>query len=123
MIVFINRMSPKYAAKSLWNRDSVTDAELPKLRATSDLAYGMWHRETTEAIRKDIKYLMATSIVNDETNVITSRALGLANPEDYFGTPRWPGRDFVFYDSENDPTGERTSAAFALLGMFMCVLT
>lgn len=59
---------------------------------------------------------MATTVVNEQTQVIVSRALNLENPEDPAGTPRWPGKDFIFYDPA-DPSGEQAKAAYALLGM------
>ncbi|KAJ4993440.1 hypothetical protein SVAN01_00988 [Stagonosporopsis vannaccii] len=115
LIAFIHRTSPKYAAKETWNRESIADADLPKLRATSDLAWGMWHRETTEENRKNIKCFLSTSIINEQTQIIVSRALNLENPEDGSGTPRWPGKDFEFHNPD-DVSGEMTEAAYALLG-------
>jgi len=75
----------------------------------------MWHRETAEENRKNIKYFMAVSVVNQQTQVIVSRALGLESPEFSEGTPRWPGKEFTFHNPE-DPSGELTEAAYALLG-------
>ena len=76
----------------------------------------MWHRETTIENPKNINMFIATGIVNRETWVIISRALELQGPEDYYGTPAWPGKRFVVYDEVNDPSGKGTQAALALLG-------
>ncbi|KAF1363730.1 hypothetical protein EJ07DRAFT_102527 [Lizonia empirigonia] len=95
IIFLLNRSSPEKAAANTWAPDPVTPQALPKLRSSSDLVYGLWHRETTEMNRRDIKMFMAVTIVNTESIVIISRALKLADPESALDVPMWPGKTFT----------------------------
>ncbi|KAF1363731.1 hypothetical protein EJ07DRAFT_173638 [Lizonia empirigonia] len=116
LISFLHRVSPAKAAEDTWDTSNIRSSELPQLRSSSDLAYGMWHRETTEENRASIKMFVALGIINKETWVIISRALGLGYPDDYYGTPEWPGRQFRFLFNSVNPLDEETEAALALLG-------
>lgn len=101
-----------------WRPTPVTNEALPKLRSSSDLMYGLWHRETNQYTRKSIGKFMSVAIVNEETLVIISRAraLRLSNPEKAYDAPPWPGSDF---ELEFEQGGEEeTEAALALLGIF-----
>lgn len=116
LISFLHVVSPVKAAEDTWGTSNIRSSELPQLRTSSDLAYGMWHRETTEENRASIKMFVALGNINQETWVIISRALGLGNPSHYYGTPEWPGRQFTFLFNSVNPFDEETEAALALLG-------
>lgn len=115
IVFLLNRSSPEKAAVNTWAPDPVTPQALPKLRSSSDLVYGLWHRETTETNRRDIKMFMAVTIVNTESIVIISRALKLEDPEGVHDVPIWPGKTLTmgYVDGGED----QSEATFALLGM------
>tara|TARA_R110002003_G_scaffold534_23_gene20366 strand:+ start:649 stop:924 length:276 start_codon:yes stop_codon:yes gene_type:complete len=85
------------------------DADLPKLRASSDIAWGLWNRKAAANL-ENLKMIMAMTITNDETQeVIVPRALKAVD-EDLDEVQEWPGTDF---DPRNPAHGE---AAQALIG-------
>lgn len=117
MIAFLHRRSPEKGAEALWDQETVNKDDLPNLRASSDLAYAMWHRETTEQNRENIQRFIAIGITNKETWVMISRALDLEDPEDWLGTPTYADRrKFVFFHPDHEDAAEETEAAYALLG-------
>jgi hypothetical protein len=101
VIHMINRKSPESGAKNLWRTQNVPRNELPALRSSSDIAWGLWERMSPSNLG-NINYIFSHTIVNRETQAVILRALG--------GEPLrpWPGHEF--------PAGE-ASAYWALLGM------
>jgi hypothetical protein len=101
VIHMINRKSPESAAKNQWGVDNVPKNELPALRSSSDIAWGMWERMSPGKLG-NINYIFSHQIVNKETRQIILRALD--------GQPlrTWPGTEFV--------AGE-ASEYWALLGI------
>ncbi|KAJ4353617.1 Mitochondrial import inner membrane translocase subunit tim8 [Didymosphaeria variabile] len=101
LIAFIDRRSPVKAAEDLWNRKP-SDDELPALRATSDVAWGLWNRRQgpdNPGLGR-IKYFLIGPIVNYETTKIIMEIC------DEDRAPLWPGLDFNFPEQQ----------ALALLG-------
>lgn len=84
--------------------------DLPKLRASSDVAWGFWNRQAAGNLR-NVKMIMAMTINNDETQeVIIPRALRAVNDDDE-EVKEWPGTDFDVGNEEHE------QAAQALIGM------
>ncbi|KAF1928402.1 uncharacterized protein M421DRAFT_160407 [Didymella exigua CBS 183.55] len=117
LVYFIHRQSPEDAAEEHWKRRPTGD-ELPALRASSDIAWGMWNR-VAEGSQK-LNYFMAVQIVNTESQYIMSRAMQQFNTDEI---PPWPGKDFEFAVKGKDQDGNmpesellRMEAALALLG-------
>jgi hypothetical protein len=113
------------AAELLWTdriQNPITSLDLPWLRSSSDIAWGFWNRATVRKLQlKNIHYLMACDIVNEETLEIIKRALKKhkelqppsEHPEDPDsdkgdGVKNWPGTTFIL---NGDDLG------MALLGM------
>ncbi|CAG5159510.1 uncharacterized protein ALTATR162_LOCUS5616 [Alternaria atra] len=88
VIHLLNRKSPESAAKTLWGVESAPRNELPALKSSSDIAWGMWERMSPGNLG-NINYIFSHSIVNKETQAIILRALD--------GQPLapWPGTEFV----------------------------
>ena len=66
VIHMINRKSPESAAKNQWGVDNVPKNELPALRSSSDIAWGMWERMSPGKLG-NINYIFShlnLSIVN-----------------------------------------------------------
>ncbi|KAH9882553.1 hypothetical protein J1614_000789 [Plenodomus biglobosus] len=112
IVYFLHRKSPEHAAAELWGLDPDTTpdaAELPKIRASSDLAWGLWNRVPGEDV-KHITMFMAFGIVNDDTaSVIIPRALQAAGVDE---VDKWPGTDFVV----GEGGAEMEEATMALIG-------
>lgn len=112
IVYFLHRKSPEHAAEELWGLDPDTtpdSAELPKIRASSDLAWGLWNRVPGEDV-KHLTMFMAFGIVNDDTaSVIIPRALQAAGVDE---VDKWPGTDFVV----GEGGAEMEEAAMALIG-------
>lgn len=54
IVYFINRLSPVEAARGLWKIDEIDRTQLPALRSSSDIAWGMWNRMMHGANIKNI---------------------------------------------------------------------
>jgi hypothetical protein len=111
IIYFIDRISPEAAGEDSWGRKPES-SELPRLRASSDLTWALWNRVAGPTRLQNIKYFMATTVVNpDSKRILIPRALkamGVAS-----GSPReWPGTVF----NVNDPDKAKREAAEALIG-------
>ncbi|KAH7079665.1 hypothetical protein FB567DRAFT_607027 [Paraphoma chrysanthemicola] len=107
VLFFIHRMSALEAARSTWTDrprdedfeyiDDVKPEELPLFRATSDIAWGFWNRAHNQDIT-NIKFIMSTTIINDDTQDIINRALKEWVPpkgqQKVTEVPPWPGVTF-----------------------------
>jgi hypothetical protein len=112
IVYFLNRQSPEKAAEKLWGikQDQIDKAELPKLRASSDLAWGLWDRFEGGP---RIKMIMSLEIINDDTRgVIIPKALRAMGELE---VRKWPGTDFTVGSSDE----AQAEAALALIGMFL----
>ena len=111
IVYFLHRESPEEAAKKLWEVDTVPAADLPHLRSSSDIAWGMWNRVAGASHLQDIKYFLAASVMNKESEpIIIPRALKAVGVAD--GIPKqWPGTDVIV-----GADGEEGKAALALIG-------
>jgi hypothetical protein len=113
IVHFIHHKSPEMAAADLWGLEpsEVRADELPKLRRSSDLAWGLWNRFPGE---QKIEMIMAYEIINKESaDVIIPRALAAAaKPADE--VLPWPGTDIIVGSKDDD----EADAALALIGMF-----
>ncbi|CBX92211.1 hypothetical protein IAQ61_000390 [Plenodomus lingam] len=90
MIALMNVRAPSYSAGVEWGRKPTT-AELPHLRAISDIAWGMWNRAGPS--NKDVKYLIVTQILNPTTRELIARAYKTLDPPQ--GQDKvWPGVEF-----------------------------
>ncbi|KAJ4373529.1 Mitochondrial import inner membrane translocase subunit tim8 [Didymella sp. IMI 355093] len=117
LVYFIHRQSPEDAAEEHWQRKPNAN-ELPALRASSDIAWGMWNRVVQGS--QKLNYFMAVQIVNAESHFIMKRAIEQFNIKE---VPPWPGKDFEFAVKGKDPSGNvpdddllEMEAALALLG-------
>jgi hypothetical protein len=111
VVYFIDRISPATGLKHMV-RDKYDPSQLPLLRSSSDLAWGMWNRVTTPKNIKNIKMFQSHDIMNDETETIIKRIVttqfGLKTPK------MWPGHSF---EVTSEPGREaETEAALALIG-------
>ncbi|KAF1932409.1 uncharacterized protein M421DRAFT_403266 [Didymella exigua CBS 183.55] len=102
IVYFLHRRSPEKGAEILWDDPKPAPAALPKLRSSSDLAFGLWNRVPAPNGQK-IEKFMSVNIVNEDADEIIKRALKKVNVDEVEG---WPGTDF-------DTT---TDAGKALLG-------
>lgn len=101
------------AAAELWGipEKEVNKAELPKIRASSDLAWGLWNRVPGSDL-KNINMFMSFGIVNHETaTVIIPRALKAAGEPTGEAKP-WPGTDIIAGHAGHK------KAALALIGTY-----
>lgn len=90
-VVLMNVISAARSAESYWGKKPLTE-ELPKIRSTSDIAWGLWNRVAPENL-KEIKYLMVTLIMNRDTcDLIRAAYATLNSPQSE--TKVWPGTDF-----------------------------
>lgn len=106
-VFFHSRHSPVHAAKQLWGMDPRRD-ELPNLQLSSDLAWCFWNRAQKDPGNggmQHIKYFFVTNLVNDESQRLINRALGMVGKQPGI---KWPGVEF----------GTESEAGKALLGMF-----
>lgn len=108
----LDRSSAAEAARWLWGRKAASN-ELPKLRSTSDIAFGFWNRIASAENRPNIKYIMSCEILNEHTEETMRAALNSIGAGD-LDNQVWPGTDFEFTFGENK--GEEIEAALALLG-------
>ncbi|KAF1360403.1 hypothetical protein EJ07DRAFT_114939 [Lizonia empirigonia] len=90
IVYFLHRRSPEKAAEMLWDESSPDPAALPKLRSSSDLAFGLWNRVSASDSRK-IEMFMSVNIVNEDAEEIIKRALETVDVDE---VQPWPGTDF-----------------------------
>lgn len=90
IVYFLHRRSPEKAAEMLWDEPSPDPAALPKLRSSSDLAFGLWNRVHASDSQK-IEKFMSVNIVNEDAEEIIKRALETADVDE---VQSWPGTDF-----------------------------
>ena len=86
----LDRSSAAEAARDMWQRKPRPE-ELPKLRSTSDIAFGFWNRVATAATRSNVKYIMSCFILNAHTEETMRAALDKINARN-LDTQVWPGR-------------------------------
>ncbi|KAH6639023.1 hypothetical protein C7974DRAFT_410019 [Boeremia exigua] len=116
IVYFLHRQSPEDAAQEHWQRKPQHD-ELPLLRSSSDITWGMWNRVASGS--QKLEHFMAVSVVNEDSNYIIDRILEMDNTDKL---PGWPGKDYEFAVklSEDGTHKEldllKSEAAFALLG-------
>lgn len=93
VVYFLHRRSPEKGAELLWELSGDTkpdSAALPKLRSSSDLAFGLWNRVPALNGQK-IEKFMSVNIVNEDAEEIIKRALAEVDADEVQG---WPGIDF-----------------------------
>lgn len=100
MITFIDVQGPRSEAMRLWSTNNINSAELPALRALSDITWGLWSRDCASQGNSlaGIKKVLSVNIINDDTEAIVEEALakvvlppGQERPEEI---PPWPGITF-----------------------------
>ncbi|CAN9220041.1 unnamed protein product [Alternaria sp. RS040] len=107
IVYFLDRHSPEKSAQQVWGQEQIDKADLPALRSSSDLAWGLWNRIEGEP---SIKMIMALNIINDETvDVIIPRALKAMGKTE---VETWPGTDLIVGANG----GAEAEAALALIG-------
>ncbi|KAL6707137.1 hypothetical protein ACN47E_004684 [Coniothyrium glycines] len=92
-VVLSNVISAMWSAKSvfMWNRPATTD-ELPELRSTADIAWGVWNRVASGNLQ-NVKYLMVTNILNASSRELVRDALSTLQPPQS-EIKVWPGHEF-----------------------------
>jgi hypothetical protein len=116
VIHMINRKSPQQAAEALWNVKPAPRHELPALRSSSDIAWGLWERMSPGNLG-NINYVFSHTIVNRETRQIVLRALG-NRP-----LTTWPGIEFVAGESaEYWPLLGMSHSAACFRNTYMAIL-
>lgn len=78
LVYFINLLSPVQSAMQLWKTPNPSKDDLPAIRSSSDVAWGLWNRAVNSK-GKDVKKItkfMSLTITNDETAEIITEALG-----------------------------------------------
>jgi len=78
IIYFLNRESPEVAARGLWLVPSVSPDEMPALRSSSDIAWGLWNRDSPGSL-SNINYFFSVNIVNDDTIALIHKAMIIGN--------------------------------------------
>jgi hypothetical protein len=116
-VYFFNRESPEHSAGLHWKDKRPIPDDLPKLRSSSDLTWGLWNRVAVPRYDiKHIKYFIVFNVANTVTkNAIVPRALKLKNLASDETKP-WPGSGFGM-----DAEGEEGEAARALLGKLLYI--
>ncbi|KAL7773900.1 hypothetical protein CFE70_003867 [Pyrenophora teres f. teres 0-1] len=93
MIVMINRQNPASSAQDLWGLHQPPPSDqLPALRASSDIMWGLW-KLANPYHPWDIKIFLSTPVTNDDTSdiiekILQARHLQLNN------LPVYPGLEF-----------------------------
>ena len=93
MIVMINRQNPASSAQDLWGLHQPPPRDqLPALRASSDIMWGLW-KLANPSHPWDIKRFLSTPVTNDDTSdiiekILEARHLQLNN------LPVYPGLEF-----------------------------
>jgi hypothetical protein len=111
VVYFIDRISPETGLRHMV-RNKYNPSQLPLLRSSSDIAWGMWNRVTTPQTIKNVKMFQSHDVVNEDTEIIIKRIVttqfGLKKPK------MWPGHTF---EVTSEPGREaETEAALALIG-------
>jgi hypothetical protein len=116
-VYFFSRESPEHSAELHWKDKRPIPDDLPKLRSSSDLTWGLWNRAAVPRYDiKHIKYFIVVNAANTVTkNTIVPRALKPKNLASD-GTKPWPGSGFRM-----DAEGEEGEAARALLGRLLYI--
>jgi hypothetical protein len=87
------RLSPTHAAKEHWGWDP-HKTELPALRTSADLLWGLWYRDNPDL--KNIHYFWAQNVANAQTAGIIASALKIWGKE----LSGWPGVTFYMDTDE-----------------------
>lgn len=89
-------VGPKFAVteRNNWNREANT-AELPSLRHMSDVFWGFYLRSNPDP--KNLRYYIATHVVNDAAVALVARALSRVGVNDL---SEWPGNSFELGSEE-----------------------
>ncbi|RMZ70005.1 WD domain-containing [Pyrenophora seminiperda CCB06] len=75
MIMMLNRQNPASSAKALWRLPQLPPSDqLPALRSSSDIMWGLWKLENAYH-PWDIKRFLSTPITNDDTTDIIEKIL------------------------------------------------
>jgi hypothetical protein len=115
IITFIDVQGSKSEAMRLWGTNDINSAELPALRALSDITWGLWTRDCLSqgTSLAGIKKVLSVNIINDDTEAIVDEALakvvmppGQERPEEI---PPWPG---ITFDTSSE-------AGVAILGAYL----
>jgi hypothetical protein len=83
---FVSRENPVEAARKLWGRAPLA----PDLRASSDLAWGLWNKQGGPSQLGDIRKMFSLYITNTKTQELILKAIakqGVTNVK------TWPGTD------------------------------
>lgn len=93
-IFTINVKGPSYTAPERF--PPVPFDQLPNLRASSDVMWGLWKRYAPANTINNLKWYFVVGIVNDPTRSVLIRAMNELNEElkPYPGT--WIGMDTVY---------------------------
>ncbi|KAL5404366.1 hypothetical protein PMIN03_009223 [Paraphaeosphaeria minitans] len=87
------RLSPAHAAENNWGYKP-HGAELPSLRTSADLLWGLWYRDNPNL--KNIRYFWAQNVQNIETSRIVASVLNMWGKE----LTGWPGATFDMNSDE-----------------------
>ncbi|KAF1830124.1 hypothetical protein BDW02DRAFT_508327 [Decorospora gaudefroyi] len=98
LIVMIFLQNPETSAQQLWDVPHIQKHWLPALRASSDMAYGLW-TATSGHYFSSLKYILSTPITNDDTVAIFERIMQSIDFE-LEEMERWPGH--VFYPDDEE---------------------
>lgn len=93
MLFFIARKSPTRGAAELWNIPNPLLADLPAIRAQSDIAWGFWNRVMKGKNLGNIRAFWCIGVVSQQTNAIINQAHATFDRGDGRGVP---GRTLVF---------------------------
>jgi hypothetical protein len=95
VIIFLDRKSPEYMAPKSWGVDHVDNADLPRLRSSSDIAWAFWNRYAGASRLRNINYFMSLTVINDATqDVLIPRALKIMGVENGIAK-KWPGTELL----------------------------
>ncbi|KAI4708029.1 hypothetical protein J4E89_007148 [Alternaria sp. Ai002NY15] len=99
LIAMTNRQSPATSAQALWGLENPPpNDELPALKSSSDIMWGLWNLASPNNLR-GIKYILSTPIINDETVAIIKKILQ-DNCLDLDEIMIWSGCEFGSDDPE-----------------------
>jgi hypothetical protein len=95
-IIGMDLVGPRYAVteRDSWNREAKPD-ELPKLQYISDIFWGFYLRSNSNP--KNLRYYIATHVLNDATAALVARALSNVGAKDL---SEWPGTSFELGSEE-----------------------
>ncbi|KAH7552921.1 hypothetical protein BM1_07894 [Bipolaris maydis] len=92
-IFLVDRSSPETQARLLWNIPQhipIPRDEMPALRSSSDIAWGMWNRVSGHNLG-GINAFLSFEVVNEETGRLIEMAM---EKNDHDEVPPWPGVRF-----------------------------